>query len=95
MLNLAPDIETRVREYAAAEGVSVEELIARAFPPRPRKPDEKASRLIKAIAKWQSEDATDDENERMRRDQETDDLHTRLDDIRIRAGMRPLFPVQD
>ena len=32
-LNLAPEIESSVREYAARGGVSVDELLARAFPP--------------------------------------------------------------
>jgi|GEM_PF-4284947 hypothetical protein len=33
-LDLAPEIEKTVREYAAAEGVSVNELMVRHFPPR-------------------------------------------------------------
>ncbi len=37
MLDLSPEIETIVLEYAADEGVSVNELLARAFPPH-RKP---------------------------------------------------------
>ena len=33
-LELGPETERRVREYAAAEGISIEELMDRAFPPR-------------------------------------------------------------
>ena len=33
-LELSPEIETTVREYAAAEGVSIDDLMARYFPPR-------------------------------------------------------------
>lgn len=35
-LELTPGNESTVREYAAAEGVSINDLIARTFPPRPR-----------------------------------------------------------
>lgn len=33
LLDLAPDIETAIRRRAQREGMSVEELLARAFPP--------------------------------------------------------------
>lgn len=38
LLDLAPDIETAIRRRAQREGVSVEELLARAFPPMPEEP---------------------------------------------------------
>jgi hypothetical protein len=33
-LDLNPEIESSVREYAAAEGISIDDLLARHFPPR-------------------------------------------------------------
>lgn len=91
-LDLRPDIESRVLEYAAAEGISVNELIGRAFPPRKAQFDQKTLDLMAAIRQWQTEDATDDPDELDRREQETAAHHAALDQSRHEAGMRLLFP---
>ena len=96
MLDLSPETENNVREYAAREGVSIDELLARTFPPRPQPQlDAKARKLIDAIRQWQVEDATDDEEELDRRDQDRAQLEANLNQSRQQAGMRPLFPASD
>jgi len=62
-LQLAPEVEQRVREQADAEGVSVSDLVARYFPPmpatppRPEIPDEETEieRVQALLTKWQAE----------------------------------------
>jgi len=92
MFELAPEIESSVRDYAAREGVSINELLARTFPPRHSLPSPKALRLIEAIRQWQAEDMTDDEEELDRRDRERAELHANLNQSRQNSGMRVLFP---
>ncbi len=56
MLDLAPEMESRVREYAEAEGVSVNDLIARRFPPRPRIAGQDTRvRVQSLLSAWQQE----------------------------------------
>lgn len=69
-LDLTPQTETRLREYAAAEGLSVDaylnRLLAQVTPKitaAPCQPDPKALQLLATIQQWQLEDATDDEDE--------------------------------
>jgi hypothetical protein len=50
-LELAPDIERRVQEYAAAEGVSIEELIDRAFPSVAETPEQTRERVQALLAR--------------------------------------------
>lgn len=85
-MSLSPASETLIREYAARDGVSIDELIQRTFTPRQPQPNAKALAFIAAIRKWQSED------ELGRRDQERIELQTNLDHSRRQAGMRTLFP---
>lgn len=55
-LELAPEMESRVREYAEAEGVSVNELIDRHFPPRPRITEQNTrARVQSLLSAWQQE----------------------------------------
>ena len=61
-LDLAPEIETTVRQYAEREGVSVEELLARTFPPvKPASTapetavDDAATRVSSLLQQWQQE----------------------------------------
>jgi hypothetical protein len=53
-LELAPETESRVREYAEAEGVSIDDLLTRYFPPRvaPRDPRAHVQALL---TNWQRE----------------------------------------
>jgi hypothetical protein len=94
-LDLAPDTERRVREYAEEQGVSIEILMVRAFPPRIPKPDQKSLDLAAIIRQWQMDDATEDEEELERRDQERLELQINLDKERKQANMRFLFPKKD
>jgi hypothetical protein len=51
-LELAPEAESRLREYAEAEGISVSTLIDRHFPPiQPRR--DPAARVRALLAQWQ------------------------------------------
>jgi hypothetical protein len=88
MLDLAPETESRLRERAPREGVSVDELLTRLLPPLAPAPTTKASNLIR---QWQAEDATDDEAELVKRDKERAELQAALDENRKQAGIRTLF----
>lgn len=94
-LELAPQTETRLYEYAAAEGVSIDAYVNRLLEKAaPRQPDAKALQLLATIRQWQMEDATDDEDELTQRDQARAETQASLDQERQRTGMRPLFPGQ-
>lgn len=61
-LDLAPEIETTVRLYAEREGVTVNELLARAFPPdKPTTPSQHlafenpVARVSALLRQWQQE----------------------------------------
>lgn len=61
-LDVAPEIETTVRQYAEREGVSLDELMARAFPPigplpQPSQPDaeDPTARVNSLLRQWQQE----------------------------------------
>lgn len=56
-LELPPELESTVREYAEAEGVSINDLIARHFPPRMAKRDPVAH-VKSLLAQWQQQDNT-------------------------------------
>lgn len=58
MLELAPEVEDTVREYASREGVSVSDLIARAFPPLRETQEERIARAKALVRRWQEEDGT-------------------------------------
>jgi hypothetical protein len=60
-LDLIPDIETAIRRRAQRDGLSVEELLARAFPPseegaEPRPMAIFGRRRQNAVAEWDTED---------------------------------------
>lgn len=55
-LDVAPEVEITVREYAAEEGVSISELLARYFPPRKVDPtDPNKERLFAKLRQMQKE----------------------------------------
>jgi hypothetical protein len=61
-IDLAPEIETTLRRHAEREGVSINELLARAFPPvrTETTPDEaavddSAARINTLLRRWQRE----------------------------------------
>jgi hypothetical protein len=60
-LDLAPEVESTVRQYAEREGVSVDELLARAFPPvkslsaKPQNATDDADRVNTLLQSWQQE----------------------------------------
>lgn len=56
-LELAPEVENTVREYAEAEGVSINDLIARTFPPRTARRDP-AEHVRNLLSQWQQQDGT-------------------------------------
>ena len=60
-LEISPEIENVVRERAAIEGVSVNELLARAFAPNKIEDyqiSEPRAHLQNLLARWQAEDNT-------------------------------------
>ena len=61
-LELSPEIESAVRDYAAAEGVSISEAIARRFPPRlrPVPPDDPVLQFLNNQLR-EAENATPEE----------------------------------
>lgn len=95
MIDLSPETETILAQEAAREGMSVDALIRRTFAPHAPQPDSKALRLMEAIRAWQTEDATDDEEVLLERDQARIILQANLDQNRQKAGMRLLFSGQD
>ena len=55
-LELSPEIESAVREYAEAEGVSINDLLARTFPPRLSNTERDPGERIQALlSRWQQE----------------------------------------
>ena len=79
-LDIAPEIENIVREYAEAEGISINDLLARCFPPRRIPPDDPVLKFLndrlrqaegaspaeqtEAEAEWQSFQNNINENRR-------------------------------
>lgn len=61
-LELAPEVENTVREYAEAEGVSINDLLARTFPPRrpPVAPDDPVLVFLNSRLR-EAEDASPEE----------------------------------
>lgn len=53
-LELSSEIESVVRDYDAAEGVSISDAVARRFPPRPSAQDTR-DRVQALLTKWQAE----------------------------------------
>lgn len=89
-LDLRPETESRVREYAAAEGVSVDDLISRAFPPRtPAPADNPMLQLLQARLR-EAENAT--AAEVARADAEYRRWQEGMNESRRANGERPLFP---
>ena len=58
-LDVSPEIENMVRQRAAAEGVSINDLLARTFAPEKEPPvSEPIERVQQLLARWQAEDHT-------------------------------------
>ncbi len=59
-LDLSPEIEKMIRERAAAEGVSVNDLLARAFAPDKIQtpPTDPTEQVLAMLAQWQAQDHT-------------------------------------
>ncbi|MBC8142922.1 MAG: hypothetical protein H7Y38_15975 [Armatimonadetes bacterium] len=90
-LELSTDVELRVREYAAAEGVSVSDLIARTFPPRPRPvpADDPVLQFLNARLR-EAENATPEEIAAA--DVEYRQWQRNMNETRRESGERLLFP---
>ncbi len=60
-LDLAPEVETTVRRYAEREGVSLDELLQRTFPPinspstAPSTTDDPTASISALLGRWQQE----------------------------------------
>ncbi len=56
-LELEPEVEISLREAAAAEGISISELLARTFPPRTTRSSPRAH-VQALLTRWQAQDQT-------------------------------------
>lgn len=57
-LELAPEVERAVAERAAAEGISINELLSRYFRPAPPRPQTSVERVKSLLTQWQHMDNT-------------------------------------
>jgi|SRR5579871_433012 len=58
-LDVSPEIEIMIRQRAAAEGVSINDLLARTFAPDKESPaGDPIERVRQLLSRWQAEDHT-------------------------------------
>ena len=92
-IELTHEEETRLRELAAGRGVPPEEVVTEAVKRLlPLPVDQRNLNLVELLEQWREEDATDDEEELARRDQEWEEHKTNMNKNRAATGERPLFP---
>ena len=88
-LDVAPEVESTVREYAAAEGVSIDELLARHFPPRRVADDDPVLQFLNERLR-QIENMTEVEEEQA--DAEWQKFKRGINENRRINGERLLYP---
>lgn len=87
-LELEPELDSHLRAVAHARGVSVQDYLRRLIADAvQRGPGESALGLLR---KWEAEDATEDENEVVRREREWTAFREALN--RSHSSDRVLFP---
>jgi hypothetical protein len=92
ILDISPDLETRLREKAARRGqVLSDYLLSLAEADSPPLPDASADPAPALFAQWAAEDATDDPEELAWRNREGDELMASLRENRMNLQGRTDF----
>src|SRR5687767_15320632 len=98
-IELTPEDEAKLCSAARTRGMNPTELARKLVfdnlpVPPPTEGEEKGSEhpAIALLNRWIKEDATDDPEEIRRADEEVDELLRNLNENRLAAGERPLFP---
>jgi hypothetical protein len=91
IIKLSEEEGARLRATAARNGVSTAEC-ARQVLVTHLPPEEPEDRTLELFAQWESEDATNDPEEIVRRNREWEEFKASINATRAAAGARLLYP---